>query len=54
MRKGGVHRLLFILVAALENQQDSCLGGLPRFKQLGKKGYNLQVNLAPKPMVVLT
>lgn len=54
MRKVGVPRLLFILVAVLENQQDLCLGGLPRLKQPGKKDYNLQVNLAPTPMVVLS
>lgn len=47
-------RLLFILVAVLENKQDLCLGGFPRLKQPGKKDYNLQVNLAFKPMVVLT
>ena len=54
MRKVGVPRLLFILVAVLENQQDLCLGGFPRLKQPGKKYYNLQVNLASKPMVVLS
>ena len=54
MRKVGVPRLLFILVAVLENQQDLCLGGFPRLKQPGKKDYNLQVNLASKPMVVLS
>lgn len=47
-------RLLFILVAVLENKQDLCLGGFPRLKQPGKKDYNLQVNLASKPMVVLS